>query len=171
MMTHTFLRKGLAVLGHSDDNKVKKSLAEKLAAHKSQLAHAEREKQAAIAAEDAAIAAAQRRRNEIEESHSPLIAKYKAQVDNVEQQAQAFKDKVTKNGLVGLDVAEVYEVLRMLGVNVDHWTLSERDWTGANLVSLSEKEMEDILHLNRLGERRRLAAALEVRWLWVGMCM
>lgn len=138
------------------------SKARIVAAHNARLELAEKERAERLAAEEAVIAAAERRRTELEAEHDAKIAMYKTKAAQAEADLKEFVAKVETEGLVGLDCVEAFEVLQILGVHVDKWTVASRDWNGVALAALTEKDMEEVLNIKALGARRRLSEALKV---------
>jgi hypothetical protein len=73
-----------------------------------------------------------------------------------------FRARVTAEGLDGLAVADVQELLHLLEVRVPRATLEAQEVSGRVLVGLTEADMAAVFKIATLGERRRLTAALRV---------
>jgi DNA-binding beta-propeller fold protein YncE len=83
-------------------------------------------------------------------------------VRELEVEAEGFCDLVATEGVDGLNTEGVYELLRLLEVTtVTPQTLERQEITGAVLPHVSEGQMRDVFKMQRLGDRRRLSAALK----------
>jgi DNA-binding beta-propeller fold protein YncE len=83
-------------------------------------------------------------------------------VRELEVEAEGFRDLVATEGIDGLNAEGVHELLRLLEVtSVALQTLERQEITGAVLPHVSEGQMRDVFKMQRLGDRRRLSAALK----------
>jgi len=120
------------------------------AVHTAAVAEAEAALEQAQAAQAAAV-------REARDRHAAACAA----LAEVEAEADGFRSRVAREGLAGLDELGAYEVLQLLGVaGVTLGTLRAQEIGGAVLPDLTEADMQGVLGLTRLGDRRRLAVAL-----------
>mmetsp|Transcript_22165 Transcript_22165/g.57833 ORF Transcript_22165/g.57833 Transcript_22165/m.57833 type:complete len:549 (+) Transcript_22165:57-1703(+) len=143
-------------------------------AHNERVALAEEERERIVAAEDAAVraaeaevaaaqatlAAAVAHRDEALAEHDAILATYRGEAAEAAEASATFRLRVAKDGLDGLDIKGVCELLQQLGTAVPLATLEKQEVTGIVLVGLTEGDMEAVFQIQTLGERRRLALAL-----------
>jgi hypothetical protein len=75
--------------------------------------------------------------------------------------AESFLDRVVSDGLDKLNVNEVYELLHRLQVQVSKSVLQQQDLSGVAMAVLTETDMEQVLNIGKLGDRRRLSITLQ----------
>ena len=75
--------------------------------------------------------------------------------------AESFLDRVVSDGLDKLNVDEVYELLHRLQVQVSKSVLQQQELSGGAMALLTETDMEQVLNICKLGDRRRLHINLQ----------
>ena len=90
-----------------------------------------------------------------------LIAEARIRVRQAEARLAGFRAKLVSEGLAGLGIAEVHQLLHILGVPVARSLLDDNGVVGMVLIGLTEIEMATVFKLERLGDRRRLSRALQ----------
>lgn len=79
----------------------------------------------------------------------------------VQRMATLFEEEVGRRELTTLSVAEVCELLHLLGCPVPISLLRDEGVGGKELKLLREGDMQSVLGIERLGDRRRLSAAVK----------
>jgi hypothetical protein len=130
------------------------TLGEIAAAHTARVALAEEERARLVDIRDAAVTALA--------DFDAVLATYREEAAVAVAATDGFRARVTAEGLDGLSVAEVEELLHLLDVRVPRATLQAQEVSGLVLVGLSEADMASVFKMITLGERRRLTAALRV---------
>lgn len=140
-----------------------------LRAHKQRVALLERAQQAAEADEDIKIAnlqnkliAALRRKDERMAALGTWLASSRAAVQDATVAMATFRARVAANGIDGLGVSEVFELLQQLAWPISMPVLVANHVTGAKLAAQSEDGLHTVLGkaMARLGDRRRLFNSL-----------
>lgn len=116
--------------------------------------------EAAVASAQAALDEANAQHAEILAEHTALVDVARCAADDAAARRDTFRARVCSDGLDSLDVADVYQLLRILGVQVPMATLQKEEVSGIVLEGLTEAEMVAVFAVKTLGERRRLFNSL-----------
>jgi hypothetical protein len=96
-----------------------------------------------------------------------ILETVRAEAAEAAAKAESFAARVVSVGLDELNIDDVYELLHRLQVQVSKSVLQEEDLSGVAMAVLTETDMEQVLNIGKLGDRRRLSITLQVNRLQV----
>ena len=94
-----------------------------------------------------------------------LLESVRADAAEAAAKAESFAARLVSVGLDELTIDDVYELLHRLQVQVSKSVLQQEDLSGVAMAGLTETEMEQVLNITKLGDRRRVSMALQVQSL------
>jgi hypothetical protein len=116
--------------------------------------------EAEAAAAQARLAEAVAHREQVLAEHDATLVTYREEAAAAAEASATFRTRVAANGLEGLDVREVFELLQQLNTPVPFAVLQKQEVSGVVLQEITETEMEEVFNIRTLGERRRLFEAV-----------
>ena len=97
-----------------------------------------------------------------------VLETVRAEAAEAATKAESFAARVVSIGLDELNIDDVYELLHRLQVKVSKSVLQNEDLSGVAMAVLTETDMEQVLNISKLGDRRKLSMTLQVN---IRMCV